>query len=383
MNSTIIKKENQWYTSTRGWILFLVINMSGNLCFEILLPYKLIISILFAFISFKVINEKAIRGKHIFIITLWLLLLLLPALYLINYNISSTLHVFLKISIGILTILYCNQYFCKFYVNILFFFAVISLICFSYNCLVGVLPYIPVNSTEVDGGYVFRVSSVLYTQLYDPISETLTIRNSGPFWEPGAFQGFLNLALLLNILFNNQNKYWMLKNIIFVITIITTFSTGGYITLFAILLFITYFKTNWHPITKILLTFIIIITSIYLYTSLNFLGEKIATDKSRTGVSFDDFSNGLEFLFGYGYDISSLNNSKITTVSALINLIKYSGIIGLILYYLPMIHRMKSAKNITFTIVISLILFNEPFLTTGPFWWGIPLCLSLFTKSNI
>ena len=356
--------------------------MSGNLCFETLLPYKVIITLLFIFLAYKVFREESINIKHLSIIITWLFILLLPGIYTINYSISSTLHAFLKISIGILTILYCKQHFCNYYVNIIFFLAIISLICFAYNNFVGILPFIPVDSTNLDNGNIYRVSSILYTQLYNPISGSFNLRNCGPFWEPGAFQGFLNLALFINILYNKHDKYWMLQNIIFIVTIITTYSTGGYIALFTILLYQVFFSAKWHPITKIIVTIFFISICIHFYNSLDFLGEKIVADDSRTGISASDFSSGAHLVFGYGYDVASFKNSKIQTASSIINLIRYSGIIGLILYYLPALTRIRSIKDILFIIIISTILFNEPFLTAGPFWWGIPLCLSLFTKKN-
>ena len=31
-----------------------------------------------------------------------------------------------------------------------------------------------------------------------------------------------------------------------------------------------------------------------------------------------------------------------------------------------------------FLIIVLLLLMNEPFLTTGPFWWGVPFFLESF-----
>lgn len=55
-------------------------------------------------------------------------------------------------------------------------------------------------------------------------------RNTGVFWEPGAFQAFLNLSLLF-VLFDGQIKrhYKIALSAILVLTIVTTYSTTGYI----------------------------------------------------------------------------------------------------------------------------------------------------------
>ncbi len=55
-------------------------------------------------------------------------------------------------------------------------------------------------------------------------------RNSGVFWEPGAYQVFLNLALLFVMLDKTlKRQYQILLAIILTITIFTTYSTTGYI----------------------------------------------------------------------------------------------------------------------------------------------------------
>ena len=62
-------------------------------------------------------------------------------------------------------------------------------------------------------------------------------RNYSIFWEPGAFQGFITLALVMLLfsspnLFNNRRQ--LIYAILFTLTTITTFSTTGYIVFFII-----------------------------------------------------------------------------------------------------------------------------------------------------
>lgn len=69
-------------------------------------------------------------------------------------------------------------------------------------------------------------------------------RNGGPFWEAGAFQGFLILALLflLHSVKNDDLDIWEFKParnkfVLLCITILTTKSTTGYILLMAVVVF--------------------------------------------------------------------------------------------------------------------------------------------------
>lgn len=95
-------------------------------------------------------------------------------------------------------------------------------------------------------------------------------RNSGPFWEPGMFAVFLNTALFFNLL--KTKKAISLRNFIFVLTIITTFSTTGYIGLFFILIvYLLFISTSRFRIAYILT---LIIISAYII-ELDFMQNKI------------------------------------------------------------------------------------------------------------
>ena len=56
-----------------------------------------------------------------------------------------------------------------------------------------------------------------------------TTRNAGMFWEPGAFQCYINLALVILFFDKNKEEYngKKFKLIIFIITLLTTQSTTG------------------------------------------------------------------------------------------------------------------------------------------------------------
>ena len=74
-----------------------------------------------------------------------------------------------------------------------------------------------------------------FYNFYFFIYKPLVPRNTGMFWEPGAFQIFINIALLLETLKPKPST----RNIaIFLVTVITTFSTTGYIAVFLIFILI-------------------------------------------------------------------------------------------------------------------------------------------------
>lgn len=114
------------------------------------------------------------------------------------------------------------------YIKIMYVIAVVSLIGFS-ACLI--VPEI---------GTVFSVRSpngIDYTYWVIFVNKIASIhsatpRNYGMFWEPGAYQTFLNLALLLEILKGKSNKRHILA---FILAALTTVSTTGYLALAVIM----------------------------------------------------------------------------------------------------------------------------------------------------
>lgn len=378
-----MKTQPKWYIDIDFWLLFVIVNLSGNLCFTYVLPYKPFVILTFCTTTIIAIYKNKLKYENIFYVLIWITILCLQILYISDYSLSSNIHFFLKLATGIIAVSIIGERFVTYYCNIILFFSVISLICFTFNSFGVIIPYIKVESTLLDGGYIMRVTSVLYTQLYSPSNEGLTLRNCGPFWEPGAFQGFVNLALFLKLFINKGNtKKWLFTVLIFIATIITTFSTGGYIVLFINIIFYILITRQINPQLKLILVSIVAAISLYLYFTLDFLNDKISNDRGRLDVSFNDLGDGLYFLFGYSLNDESFALSNISSASSIFNLIRYVGFTGLFLYFIPIIRHIVNLKNSIFLIVLILILTNEPFITTGPFWWSTPFLIRYFNNSN-
>ena len=123
------------------------------------------------------------------------------------------------------------------------------------------------------GDYIYKYSSALnlpnnlgtdgYTNcLFFTYCKYHEFRNSGFFWEPGAFACFLVIILLLNLLLNKFK--FDRDNIIIVIALITTTSTTGYLALLLICFLVYRYrvpKINMWVVILIPLTLIIIINT--------------------------------------------------------------------------------------------------------------------------
>ncbi|MCT4588210.1 MAG: hypothetical protein N4A71_10340 [Carboxylicivirga sp.] len=108
-------------------------------------------------------------------------------------------------------------------------------------------------------------------------------RNSGPFWEPAAFAGFITIALLFNIiktgsLFNRTNNWLM-------IGIVSTFSTTGLIVLCYIM--IGYSMLQRNALKRFVMVPLLVVGGIYLFVNVGFLGEKVISKMSFTSQTYN------------------------------------------------------------------------------------------------
>ncbi|WP_411346671.1 O-antigen ligase family protein [Paenibacillus sp. WLX1005] len=129
-------------------------------------------------------------------------------------------------------------------------------------------------------------------------------RNQGIFWEPGAYQVFLNLGILLTLFLNKKVPKWRL--IILTATLLTTMSTSGY--MICGLIFLAYVIRNGkrEQMAQMLLSLLLFIPLVFFIAQ-----SGVVTDKFQDGnASFDrrslDTSSNLELmvekpLFGWGF----------------------------------------------------------------------------------
>ena len=120
------------------------------------------------------------------------------------------------------------------YVKLVYFLCIASLVMWiTFIISPSLIQKLPIVSNSAGiSAYTCFISSIYRA------GNVGIARNQGMFWEPGAFQVIINLSLIV-VLFLNINEIKLKKYIVvFVITIFTTFSTGGYIIM--LLIFITY-----------------------------------------------------------------------------------------------------------------------------------------------
>lgn len=166
------------------------------------------------------------------------------------------------------------------------------------------------------------------------------IRNAGPFWEPGVFAIFLNIGLFFNLFL--KKVFFEITNILFIICIITTFSTTGYIALIANITFFTLANKKIDSYFRIILILFLIL-SIPAISSLPFMKEKVNSQIEESDISYSRFGAAVVHwniikdypLTGLPYDettyskyADSISPNGITEI-----FLRYGLIVGLLYYF--------------------------------------------------
>lgn len=212
-----------------------------------------------------------------------------------------------------------------------------------------------------------------------PLDKEGLIRNSGPFWEPGRFTIYITLALAIN-LFYFKERIISKKNIVFILTNITTFSTTGYVA--TAVLFIGYiFFSNLKKGYKILFS-VVLLTVVYYVGQLDFMTEKIA-EQSANESSWSRFSAMAYHwtqimqspMIGFGPFISRVfGDELLSSPNGLTDLMRYYGIpLSILFYYLlykgtkQYVNNIHWGANVFVFISIILLCFSQT-ITYSPFF---------------
>ncbi len=267
-------------------LVFLLLAVSGNPAVDDI-ANKYIVLILFSLFLAKFIffqKDKYFSRYFIVISTIFGIIFLLQTIMFSFFPVATIAGFYFRLFIGFAVVNTVID-FPRTYVKIMYYLVILSLIF-----------YIPDQIEQALGSSFIRA---IFVPLRDIIGQpesfrqviglhTFSIntphRNAGMFWEPGAFAGFLTLAIVfLAMIKKDLSRSYYLKSL-FVLSIglFTTMSTTGYIAYpFALLLHVELGnRSKGHSIPKSIVVLYIIIPlllvgSMYAFTKLDFLHNKI------------------------------------------------------------------------------------------------------------
>lgn len=287
--SMIINKRNFIDYS----FLLMVIAISGIPYFTttiLYIPVVVILLILF------LLRRKTFDKQFYLIIILIFIITVLQTYIFGFFSFQTILGVFLRVIIGFLIVKILNKKFTTYYVNLLYYLSIMSTIVFI---LVVTMPFLAplLKSTLVPLLNIFNFAGSSHeTLIIYNFNQLDGFRNSGPFWEPGAFGGYLIIAIIF-IYFSDTIKNKNKKLIVLLLALITTLSTTAYAAL-GIFLFFYYFKSIKNIFLKIAISISIIYGGYYAFFNVDFIGKKIEhqLSEAKDADAYGADSNTQRFL---------------------------------------------------------------------------------------
>lgn len=227
-------------------------------------------------------------------------------------------YVIILLSGSIVAILISPELFTKYYIYIIIIYSIISIFCFI------------IANTNQDLAYSFCQEGYNWEDPYGyslfytwGINGTISSRNSGPFWEPGAFQGYIWIAIIF-LLFNidkNQIKNRKCFFVILIFTLLTTKSTTGYLLMPIAFIFFNKRICNILGIkkmnNKIILIIFIGLLGLALLSSSEVVRDKIGNDDniSLQMRTADVISGGALALKAGPFGLGETNNRDVMRAS--------------------------------------------------------------------
>lgn len=255
-------------------------------------PFWMLIGFPISLFIYK--KRECCLNNKIFRTALFLILIVLLQTFIFNGDFNTTLVYLLALfSVMIMSCyLYKGKRFADLYIKIVCLLSVISLLfwCIDFipqghSFLLDIGEMLPQlgweNMRATREGSTANMSYSLYLYTVYFMDNMSIPQNTGPFWEHGIFCIYLVIAFYLNAI--RENKIFTKYNIIFITTIITTFSSSGYVVLIIAMAFII-LQRGGLTFRKIILLSLLLVGTNYI-SSLDFMTEKITENAMSTQES--------------------------------------------------------------------------------------------------
>ena len=345
--------------------------------------YSLKIILVFALSLFLCLLYRKNIFHNIFTVVIVFALsifLLLPGIILDVDNISSYIAIVLQLLIG----LFCASFipfknFKRKFLNVIVFFAAISLVFFAVSLLKPsvALHFVPIDNVEGATVKYYNAYVYVFMEAKGYYSNIILLkRNAGICWEPGCYQMFLNIALIF-LLEKKPERYssFVFKFIVLILTIITTVSTTGYLLMLIIVLArIRHFVPNRKITIPIyLLAVVLFIGFLFTPFGATFLDklsrEFLGGEANRQNVLSRTSIGAIPYIFTDGYFIgmgfSKWVSFNFTMYNSIIHSFLCLGIPFTLLHLVGLFLGSKKITNCWILLFFSIIVCSS---TETLFW---------------
>ncbi|SFE83985.1 hypothetical protein SAMN05216378_4278 [Paenibacillus catalpae] len=371
-----IIKQTNFKPSITLIICLVLIGLSGTIQFSYIWFSQSIVAFLILSIIFLVLIKNKTFNKVNVLICITLLLIVLINLMVYSKNINGHLGLVMKIiSCFIVAQIIDFEKLKKYYINIIFIIAIISLICFS------IFVFNPSIVFQFIKPITYWDHTTRYMLVFNFPLDNYTIRNFGPFHEGGMFAVFLNLAILW--IFEKESlssKMSRLKILVFIAAIITTVSTSGIIACGLIVIIksrrIILQNLNFKTVSLLL---IVLLTLVIAENKMGIISNKFSADNASYTARSSEIPLFYETIstdpiLGIGFQNNSyLNGTGITdATNGILSVLSQFGLLGggtILLIYCYSIRKM-SVGNVDYMLklfVVFLFFASEPTIFTCMF----------------
>ena len=380
-------------------LLFITILLSRNtlIASDILGFYKSIFLLLITYIPLIIIYLKEQKyKKHSLILSLLIILMLISIIIKKDFQLYNfTIIIYLLLSYIYIT-MYKTKNILKWFTIIIAFLSLYSLVA-TYIIYPSLIKEVGLNNLPNNPLYFKNIEDIPFLNLFLSFPVVLPgyVRNFGIFTEPGFYQYYLILTIIILISTNIfPNKLRIPLSIIVIITMISTFSAAGYICMIVFLLpeliykIITISRSTKRNKKKLLLIILLSSLAVFLIIYLlkdsnnaisqmldmiiNKLTSKNASSTTRLYSLEYTFQKALEHpIFGNTFSRVIDSNVIITNTN-----ISYTAIYGLISGILLVVMQYKLSNKISSIPIIVTIIFitlllsvnNHLFIGVHSFW---------------
>ena len=309
------------------------------------------IFLLFLLLAYFMLMKMKISFKSMIVFLVILVSIILCNLFngISEYNVLLLLFVNLLISLLLIS---CIDFktLLDIYSNILLIITLFSLVgWFLLKLNISIYRYLPslTNSNGVKGYFAF------FTVIVDGAALGAQ-RIQGIFWEPGAFQGFLIIAMIIEGL-KKFSKKVLFKELLFSIAVIMTYSTTGLIALIVFWIFFISTKFKRHKYAKFIVLPLLFLLILYIYNVVSL---------SVSGYAEFAFFKKIQMVFDYQEGVRSAASVRVDSIIYPIKIsfqnLKYLifgyGENGIIEMYMIVNHRMFVCTPINYLLRYGLLL---------------------------
>ncbi len=404
-NCILNKKDNKSL-----FLVFLVVMVSGNPAIKLPFgdePVLIITCIYLAWLLIKK-NRLLIENKGINQFLIFIIIFLFQVIYFDFIPVRTFIGFFIRLYIAYAIIRVVDN-FTTLYIRILYKICILSLVIWSIGrtgLIDGIILSLPEWKYYKWTG-ITAYALGIHTFYMSP--ETGVLRNAGLFWEPGAFAGYIIVSIIFLSLSRQSisSKVYRRYLIVFILALLSTMSTAGYVLLpLAVVLGYDFKRKKGSHKYKNIVIFSLIIFSFSLGSlialkNLDFLSEKInhQLEKTLTNSEQDIAFNNTRFgslifdwyyiktspIFGNGpHEITRYRFHQTDRLdgqgNGLSSFVAKYGLLGFVCFvyhlYIGFSRSFGKSKKIFLAIFIILASLNaEPFL-------NYPLFLSFMFLNN-